>query len=268
LLRYVLSKDVYLFFIEKSSINQMKLIGEYIKENCRQNKKMLAWLIDPDKKPPIDLENEIAHAKDSGIDFIFLGGSLLMNDQIEEYLTFIKSTTDLPVILFPSGPNQVHHKADGILFLSLISGRNPDFLIGRHVEVASILKETDIEVLPTGYILIESGTQTTVSYISNTLPIPANKPEIAVNTALAGEMLGLQYIFLDGGSGAKNKVSEKTIKAVREKIDSPLIVGGGIRTPEQMKDAFDGGADIVVVGNVFEENPKLIAEFGKVSKSL
>lgn len=246
----------------------MKLIGEYIKENCGQNNKMFAWLIDPDKKPPVELKNEIMNAKGFGINFIFLGGSLLMNDQVEEYLTYIKSLTDLPVILFPSGPNQVHPKADGILFLSLISGRNPDFLIGRHIEVASILKQANIEVLPTGYILIESGTQTTVSYISNTLPIPSNKPEIAVNTALAGEMLGLKYIFLDGGSGAKNPVSEKTIKAVRGKIEIPLIVGGGIRTPEQMKSAFDGGADIVVVGNVFEENPKLIAEFGKVSKSL
>ena len=173
-------------------------------------------------------------------------------------ITVIKANCTIPVILFPGSTLQINEKADALFFLSLISGRNAELLIGQHVTVAPYLKNSSLQILPTGYMLIDGGAPTTVSYISNTLPIPANKPDIAICTALAGQMLGLQLIYMDAGSGAKNPISEKMIHAVSSQISIPLIVGGGITTPEKAAANCLAGADIIVVGNAIEKDPALI----------
>ena len=194
------------------------------------------------------------------MDLFFIGGSLLTNNSLDFCVTIIKQNCKIPVILFPGNAMQINNKSDGILFLSLISGRNPEMLIGNHVITAPFLKESDIEVLSTGYMLIDSGKATSVSYMSNTNPIPYNKDDIAVCTAIAGEMLGLKMIYMDGGSGAINSISEKMITSVTNKIDVPLIIGGGIKSAKQAKEKCKAGADIIVVGNAIEKNSKLIKE--------
>ena len=246
----------------------MNRTDKYIQQKISKGERMFAWLIDPDKVPVEGIKDQLVLAQKSDIDFVFLGGSLLVKDQVDGYIDLIRRYLKQPIILFPGGVNQVNGRADGILLLSLISGRNPDFLIGRHVEVASILKQTGLDILPTGYILVESGQQTTASYISNTSPVPHHKNDIAVSTALAGELLGLKYIFLDGGSGAKMPVDAKMIKDVKKHISIPLIVGGGIKTPEKLAEAYQSGADIVVVGNVIEEDPDQLLKLSKVKNSL
>ena len=221
-------------------------------------------MIDPDD---VSVEQCIALAKNAervGISYLFVGGSLLTTNQLEDVVTALKTACSLPVILFPGSSNHVSNKADGILLLSLISGRNAEFLIGQHVIAAPTLKRSGLEILSTGYMLIDSGSPTTVSYISNTNPIPANKPEIAACTALAGEQLGLKLIYLEGGSGAKNPVPEKTIQATRSAIDVPIIVGGGLNTIEKIKTAFTAGADIVVVGTAVENNPSFLEELSNL----
>ncbi|MFC2114358.1 geranylgeranylglyceryl/heptaprenylglyceryl phosphate synthase [Bacteroidota bacterium] len=245
----------------------MNWIEKHINEAIQQGKKLFAWLIDPDKLSLDMLIDQLKIASQFPPDLIFLGGSLMIKDQINEFILQIRSHLDRPIILFPGSTNQINENADGILFLSLISGRNPDFLIGRHVESAYLLKKSKLQVLPTGYMLIDSGKPTTASYISNTFPIPHNKPDIALSTAIAGELLGLRFIFLDGGSGAQSTVSMEMIQLVKENINIPLITGGGIKNPEQMKSAFDAGADIVVVGNVIETNPDLLQGFYHITNS-
>ncbi len=236
-------------------------IYQTIQHKAALNKKQLAVLIDPDKLSSESLSNTINICKSSNVDFIFYGGSLLHEPtHFEYFLNEIKKQTIIPVILFPGSSMQISAKADGILFLSLISGRNPEYLIGQHIVAAPFLKSSGIEILPTGYILIESGKSTTVSYISNTTPIPSDKPEIAVCTAMAGEMLGLKLIYLDAGSGAQNTISNETISKVKNSISCPLIIGGGINTVEKAINAFNAGADIVVVGNAAEKSPELIKQ--------
>lgn len=236
-------------------------IYQHILNNKALNKKLLAVLIDPDKQTPEKLINTINICNSSNVDFIFFGGSLLNEPaQFEKNLVEIKKHTQIPILLFPGSSMQVSKQADGILLLSLISGRNPEYLIGQHVIAAPYLKECGIEILPTGYILIESGKSTTVSYISNTTPIPSDKPEIAACTALAGEMLGLKMIYLDAGSGAQNCISKEVITKVKNNISAPLIIGGGINTVEKAIDAFNAGADIIVVGNAAEKSPDLIKQ--------
>ncbi len=223
-------------------------------------KKQIAVLIDPDKTDLKKLQKTIEAAEKANIDFFLVGGSLLLKNNLEEVIISIKKLSKKKVFLFPGNPSQISNKADGILLLSLISGRNADLLIGNHVQAAPILKQSKLNIVPTGYILIESGTATTVSYISNTTPIPANKPEIAACTALAGEQLGLQIIYLEAGSGALNAVSKETIKAVRKMIRVPLIVGGGIRSAAQIETAFSAGADIVVIGTAIENDITFLEE--------
>jgi len=223
-------------------------------------KKQIAVLIDPDKTDLKKLQKTIEAAEKANIDFFLVGGSLLLKDNLEEVIISIKKLSKKKVFLFPGNPSQISNKADGILLLSLISGRNADLLIGNHVQAAPILKQSKLNIVPTGYILIESGTATTVSYISNTTPIPANKPEIAACTALAGEQLGLQIIYLEAGSGALNAVSKETIKAVKKMIRVPLIVGGGIRSAAQIETAFSAGADIVVIGTAIENDITFLEE--------
>lgn len=221
-------------------------------------KKKLAVLVDPDK--PTD--DEIAHlaqqASVAGVDFLFVGGSLLTNNNLDSCIKILKTHADIPVVLFPGNTYQLSSKADGFLFLSLISGRNAEMLIGRHVIAAPYLKLSGLEVLSTGYMLIESGRPTTVSYMSNSIPIPSDKNDIAVCTAMAGEMLGMKLIFMDAGSGAQYSVPMKMIEAVSGSISTPLIVGGGIRSAETAASVAQAGADVVVVGNVLESEPNLL----------
>jgi phosphoglycerol geranylgeranyltransferase len=223
-------------------------------------KKQFSVLIDPDKVTDKGIELLSRYAGEAGADYFFVGGSLLTTDSIAHCIHIIKQNSSVPVILFPGNPLQITPNADAILFLSLISGRNPDMLIGNHVVAAPLLRSMDIEVIPTGYMLIDSGKQTTVSYMSNTTPIPADKADIAACTAMAGEMLGLKLIFLDGGSGAHTPVSAPMIKKVASSIQAPLVVGGGIKTPEKAIENCLSGADIIVVGNSIEKEPALIKE--------
>jgi phosphoglycerol geranylgeranyltransferase len=228
------------------------------------NNKGLAILLDPDKINYDILPDLIHDCILNRVTYFFVGGSLITNLQLAELVSFIKQYCDIPVVLFPGNSLHIEPTADGILLLSLISGRNPEFLIGQHVISAPILKQSNLEILSTGYILVDSGQQTTVSYISNTTPIPYNKPEIAACTAMAGEMLGLKLIYLDCGSGAPKPVSADMITKVKRSIDVPLIVGGGINTVENAKAAFDAGADIIVIGNKIESDPQFITKLGKL----
>lgn len=222
--------------------------------------KKLAVLVDPDRMRLDRLERVIENAVIANADYFFLGGSLIIDNRMEFCIEAIRTATKKPIILFPSSPTQIHSKADAILFLSLISGRNPDYLISQHVIAAPMLRKTNLEVLPTGYMLIDGGIQTTASYISNTTPLPTHKDEIALCTAMAGEYLGLKLLYLDAGSGAKNVVPTSMIEMIHLHVKIPIIVGGGIKTPEQAHASAKAGADIIVVGNVFEKNPELVAE--------
>ena len=229
-------------------------------------KKQIAVLIDPDKTDSKKLQKTMDAANKAHIDFFLVGGSLLLKNNLEETIVFIKKNSKKKVYLFPGNPSQICNRADGILLLSLISGRNADLLIGNHVQAAPLLKQSKLQIISTGYMLIESGTATTVSYISNTTPIPANKPEIAACTALAGEQLGLKVIYLEAGSGAQNSVSKEMIQAVKKIINIPLIVGGGIRSAAQIETAFNAGADIVVIGTAVENDIHFLEEIKSIKK--
>lgn len=224
-----------------------------------KNTRHIALLLDPDKQNIVNLEYVLDLANKSSVSFILVGGSLV-NTDIDEFIRSIKLYSDLPVILFPGSALQFSSNADAILLLSLISGRNPEFLIGNHVQVAYRLKQSGIEIIPTGYLLIESGGSSSVQYMSNTLPIPSNKIEIAAATALAGEQLGLKMIYLEAGSGAKNHVPLELIRLVKKEISIPLIVGGGLKTVDQINSVFAAGANVVVLGNGIENNPELLKQ--------
>ena len=239
-----------------------------ILENKKANKKSFALLIDPDKQDEKQLISIIEKAKNVKTDYLFVGGSLLTHDSLDACLDTLKEYSNIPVVLFPGNAMQVNEKADAILFLSLISGRNAEMLIGKQVITAPILKQSSLEVLPTGYMLIDSGKPTTVSYMSNTTPIPADKDAVAACTAMAGEMLGLQLIFMDGGSGAKKPISEQMIATVSNSVDTPLIIGGRINNGEKAIANCKAGADIIVVGNAIEKDENLIAEIANAVHSL
>ncbi len=235
-------------------------VYQYIQDTRKAGKKLFAILIDPDKQSKEELKQIVEKAKLAKADLFFVGGSLLTNDSLDICLETLKSNSDIPVVLFPGNAMQVNNKADAILFLSLISGRNAEMLIGKQVITAPILKQSSLEVLPTGYMLIDSGKPTTVSYMSNTTPIPHEKNAVAACTAMAGEMLGLKCIFMDGGSGALTPISEKMIATVRQSIDTPLIIGGGISSGKKAAANCQAGADIIVVGNAIEKDENLIEE--------
>jgi len=220
----------------------------------------LAVVVDPDKYSLEALLSLITLAENCRADYFFVGGSLLMDNRFEEAISLIKETSNIPAVIFPGNNYQVSAKADAVLFLSLISGRNPEYLIGQHVIAAPIIKEYNLEVIPTGYMLIDGGKTSTTSYITQTIPIPNDKPDIAVATAMAGEMLGMKLIYLEAGSGAKNPVSTTIIREVKKNISVPLVVGGGIRTGEQAEEICKAGANVVVVGNVLEKEPELLME--------
>ncbi len=244
-------------------------ILEILKEKANRGTKQLAVLIDPDSvRSETELLKTIELCNASHVDLILVGGSLITNGFWDRCIEVLKSNTRIPVLLFPGNIMQTHKQADAILFLSMISGRNPDLLIGKHVLAAPVLKKSAIEVIPTGYMIVDGGNITSVMYMSNTTPIPADKTNIAACTALAGEMLGLKVIYMDAGSGAQNPISATMIKEVKDNISGPLFVGGGIRNSEQAIAACQAGADIVVVGNAIEKNPDLIASLVKSIHSL
>lgn len=240
------------------------------KGNCQsileqnRGKKSIALLIDPDDLGELDLTRLLNNAIENKVEFIFVGGSLITSDKLTDLVEYIKSYTSIPCILFPGNAMHVELNADAILFLSLISGRNPELLIGQHVLAAPLLKKSDIEVIPTGYMLVNSGKPTSVSYISNSQPIPNDKPSIAASTAMAGEMLGLQVIYMDAGSGAEEPISARVIRAVRKNIACPLIVGGGINSVAKAKVAFQAGADVLVLGNGVQKNLALLNEVSEL----
>jgi len=222
-------------------------------------RKSVALLLDPDKAKGKTLESLLRIANECNTDYIFAGGSLTFND-IDILIDGIRKYSSIPVVLFPGNLLQLTLKADKILLLSLISGRNAELLIGNHVIAAPFLKDSKEKLIPVGYILIGNGHKTSVEYVSQTSAIPSEKPDIAVATALAGEMLGMKMIYLEAGSGATSHIPLDLIKAVRQNIGISLAVGGGIRTREQVEDVFRAGADLVVLGNGCEKNPQLLIE--------
>jgi phosphoglycerol geranylgeranyltransferase len=235
-----------------------------LRERQKKGKKSIAVLLDPDKVedaskllPLINLANE------NCVDFFFVGGSLVTTTNLSEVVGKIKEHVSIPVVLFPGNSMQLEPSADAILFLSLISGRNPELLIGQHVLAAPIIRNTKLEVVPTGYMLINSGKITSAAYISNTTPLPEDKYSLAACTAMAGEMLGLQTIYMDAGSGAEREISQKMIASVRKAVSVPLIVGGGINTAQKAHNALEAGADMIVIGNALEKNPELLIEISE-----
>ena len=240
---------------------------ELIYSNFLQNKKQLAVLIDPDKNDEKTLISIIRKIHANEADFILTGGSFISNS-IQPLIKDIKKHSDKPVILFPGSLLQLSDQADAIFLLSLISGRNPEFLIGNHVVAAPFLKKSGMDVIPVGYMIIDKKQNTSVSYISNTTPIPEHKTDIIVATAIAGEFLGNKLIYLEGGSGVNEPISPKVVETVKENISVPLIVGGGIKNAEQAEQLYNAGADILVIGNAVEENKYLIGEVASVIKSL
>ncbi|MBB4080321.1 putative glycerol-1-phosphate prenyltransferase [Lewinella aquimaris] len=229
-----------------------------------QGRKLLAVLVDPDKASRENLEALGRYANEGMIDYFLWGGSLVNEVESSYYLRLLKAITEVPVLLFPGSVYQLDEHADALLLLSLISGRNPELLIGHHVTVAGRIKQMGLTTIPTGYILIDGGKPTSVSYMSGTTPIPADKPAIAAATALAGEQLGLRLIYLDAGSGALNPVDARTIRAVRAEVVLPLVVGGGIRTPERARQSLNAGADMIVVGNGLERDADWLPQLAEV----
>ncbi len=242
----------------------MKMILKKLQENKQLGKKSIAVLIDPDKVEDSNhLQLLINLASENCVDYFFVGGSLVTTPNLTEVVRKIKENVNIPVVLFPGNSIQLEPAADGILFLSLISGRNPELLIGQHVIAAPIIKKTSLEVIPTGYMLVNSGRTTSVAYISNTNPIPEDKYSLAACTAMAGEMLGLQTIYMDAGSGAERNISPKMIATVRKSVNVPLIIGGGIDTSRKALESLEAGADMIVIGNALEKNPTLLNEIAE-----
>ncbi|TYZ11493.1 geranylgeranylglyceryl/heptaprenylglyceryl phosphate synthase [Hymenobacter lutimineralis] len=225
--------------------------------------KSLAVLLDPDNLDEAGCQHLLELCAQHPVEYFFVGGSLVMNSRQATLIQLLKSRSSVPVVLFPSHSLHLEGPADGILLLSLISGRNPEFLIGQHVIAAPLLRASNLQILPTGYMLVDTGRQTTASYISGTTPLPYDKPGIAACTAMAGEQLGLRLMYLDGGSGAMYPVSAAMIEAVRQAVDVPLVVGGGINTVEKAQAALNAGADVIVVGNQIEKDPSFLGEVSR-----
>jgi putative glycerol-1-phosphate prenyltransferase len=226
----------------------------------RSGQKSFVVLIDPDKVTSSSLSSLLDMANGAGVDYFFVGGSLVISDHLDACILQIKRESHIPVILFPGSPSQVSQHADALLYLSLISGRNPELLIGQHVISAPFVKKSGLEIISTGYMVIDGGAPTTVSYISGAAPIPADKAEIALCTAMAGEMLGKKLIYMDAGSGAKKPITEEMIALVAKNIEVPLVIGGGIRDAEKAYLNCKAGADLIVVGNAIEKEPSLLEE--------
>ncbi len=235
------------------------MVYERIRSKMAAGKKQLAILIDPDKADDGRLREIVRISALAGVDMFFVGGSLLTADTMAHCMAELRRQCDIPVVLFPGNAMQVHPGADALLFLSLISGRNAEMLIGKHVVAAPYVKAAQLEVIPTGYLLIDGGKTTAVHYMTHSLPIPSDKPDIAACTVLAGEMLGLKMMYLEAGSGALHAVPVAMVEAVRKQTRLPLIVGGGLRTPADARSRWQAGADVLVVGTAAEEQSGVIA---------
>ncbi len=234
----------------------------------KKGQRSFAVLIDPDNVNEAKID-ELTHLTVSaGVDYLLVGGSLVISNHLDEVVQHIRRNCSIPVILFPGTPSQVSRYADGLLYLSLISGRNPELLIGQHVISAPAVRKSGLEIMSTGYMVIDGGAPTTVSYISNATPIPADKNEIALCTAMAGEMLGMKLIYMDAGSGARYPIREEMIAAVAAHIEVPIVVGGGIRDPEKAYRNCKAGADVIVVGNAIEKDVSLIREMADAVHSI
>jgi len=219
-------------------------------------------LIDPDKNSEKKLEEKISKINNSGVDAIFVGGSLILDNNCERRVSVIKSLSELPVIFFPGGISQLNKYYDAMLFMSILSGRNPHYLIGEQVVAAPIVKDLGIEVIPTGYLIVDGGNNSSVQFMSGSNPIPIEKPDILVAHALAAQYLGKKLVYLESGSGAKKSIPNKLVKAVNSYIDVPIIVGGGIRSPESAYEKVQAGASFIVTGSVIEnDSMALIKEF-------
>lgn len=230
--------------------------------------KAIAVLIDPDKSDNgPQLLAILKKAEFANIDYIFIGGSTVTRSSFQETVSFIKDNTTLPLIIFPGSSQQISEKADSLLYLSLLSGRNPDFLIGHHIESAMELSTMAIEIIPTGYLLIDGGTQSSVAYVSQTTPIPRENISIVKRTAIAGKLQGKKLLFLDAGSGAKFSVPTEMVKAIKD-LDIPLIIGGGVKNIEEIKALHYAGASVVVIGNKIEEDIDFLLEIASYKKGV
>ncbi|HTR31496.1 MAG TPA: geranylgeranylglyceryl/heptaprenylglyceryl phosphate synthase [Puia sp.] len=245
-----------------------KDIYESLLAKKAKGRRSFVVLIDPDNVNAAKLDELIALAIGAGVDYLLVGGSLVISNHLDEVVQHIRKNCQIPVILFPGTPAGVSRFADALLYLSLISGRNPELLIGQHVISAPAVRKSGLEIISTGYMVIDGGAPTTVSYISNATPIPADKNEIALCTAMAGEMLGMKLIYMDAGSGARHPIREEMIAIVARHIEIPLVVGGGIRDPEKAYRNCKAGADIIVVGNAIEKDPGLIREMSAAVHSV
>jgi len=260
---------LFAFLQQYQRHNSMKqVIYQSLVEKKRRGQKSFAVLIDPDKVGAADIDQLTQLAVEAKVDYLFVGGSLVISNNLDEVVKRIKQRCNIPVILFPGSPSQISVYADGLLYLSLISGRNPELLIGQHVISAAAVRQSGLEIISTGYMVIDGGAPTTVSYISNAAPIPADKNEIAMCTAMAGEMLGMKVIYMDAGSGAKRAVSEAMIEKVSRTIEAPLIVGGGILDPEKAYLNCKAGADVIVIGNAIEKDRALIKQMSDAIHSV
>lgn len=244
------------------------LIYQSIAGKKKAGRKSFAVLIDPDKVDEQKITELSELTTEANVDYLLVGGSLVISNHLDEVVKQVKRQCSIPVILFPGTPSQVSRYADALLYLSLISGRNPELLIGQHVISAPFVKQSGLEIISTGYMVIDGGAPTTVSYISNATPIPSNKNEIAMCTAMAGEMLGMKLIYMDAGSGAERPITEAMIAGVANAIEIPLVVGGGITDPEKAYLNCKAGADVIVVGNAIEKDSSLIKEISAAVHSV
>lgn len=229
-------------------------ILKQIQEASRKGKKLLAILLDPDKCLLEEIPSISKRIENLNADFIFVGGSFVENGITETFVQKLKKNTQIKVVLFPGDYSQVTNKADALLFLSLLSGRNPEYLIEQQIKSVPFLKNSTLEIIPTGYILIDGGIQSSVLKVSKTTPISQENIDLAVSTAIAGMYKGKQLIYLEAGSGAKTPVNAELIAEVKKNISIPLIVGGGIKSKKQLNSAHKNGADLVVIGTAFEKN--------------
>lgn len=241
----------------------MKAIYDNILRSIFEEKKMLAVLIDPDKMKPEGLYSFMQKLNQSVATHIFVGGSTVDDYATGILVAEIKKLTKLPIVLFPGDVTQITNRADALLFLSLISGDNPEYLIGKHIESVSKLRDSNLEVIPTGYLLIENGKQTSVEKVTQTKPLSITNVQNIVDTAKAGELLGMKLIYLEAGSGALKAVPLEIISFVKQELNIPLIVGGGIRTKKQLEDVYNHGADLVVIGTAFEDDENFFNELLK-----
>jgi phosphoglycerol geranylgeranyltransferase len=237
-----------------------KGIHSWLIQQKAAGKKSFAVLVDPDKMNDHSMDELLELAEKARPDMFFVGGSLVVSNYLDACIEKIKSKSDVPVVLFPGSPSQISPKADALLYLSLISGRNPELLIGQHVISAPTVRKSGLEIISTGYMVVDGGAPTTVSYISHASPLPSDKSDIAMCTAMAGEMLGMKLIYMDAGSGAQKPISETMIRRVASSIEVPLIIGGGITDPEKAYRNTQAGADVIVIGNALEKDPGLIVE--------